>query len=42
MRSIMLRGWGMDHMQVYLGYVVVLGWAALFVFLSAVGIRSVN
>jgi len=42
MRSIMLRGWGFGHPEVYLGYVFVAGYAAFLLTVSTLRVRSVN
>ncbi|KAK7499796.1 hypothetical protein BaRGS_00008887 [Batillaria attramentaria] len=36
LRSIMGRGWGIDHMFVWLGFVISIGWAMFFLMVTAV------
>lgn len=42
MRAMMGRGWGMLHQDVWMGFVVTLGWEALMLFASAWGLRAVD
>ena len=42
MRSLMLRGWGIDHRAVWGAYLVVLGWILLFLAGGIRGIRLVE
>ena len=39
MRSVMLRGWGMEHPVLWQAVLVILAWAVVFLFGSILGIR---
>ncbi|XP_022100024.1 ABC transporter G family member 20-like isoform X2 [Acanthaster planci] len=39
LRNILSKGWGMEHFEVWLGYVITLAWSLVFLTLSAVFLR---
>ena len=39
MRSVMVRGWGLEKEGVWIGFVAVLAWMLFFIILAVVGIK---
>ncbi|XP_038064828.1 ABC transporter G family member 20-like [Patiria miniata] len=39
LRDILSKGWGMEHVEVWLGYVITLAWAIFFLSMSALFLR---
>ena len=39
LRSIITRGWGLEHQQVWEGFAVVLGWIAFFIICAMIGLK---
>jgi hypothetical protein len=42
MRSVLLRGWGIEHEAVWAAFLVVLGWIVLWLGLAAMRIKAVD
>ena len=39
LRSIITRGWGLEHQQVWQGFAVILGWITFFIFFAMIGLK---
>ena len=39
LRSIITRGWGLEHQQVWDGFAIILGWIAFFIICAMIGLK---